>query len=102
MSTTKAFVGRYSAYPDLTGQRQAEGGKRLQGELAEGREGAPLVTIITVCWNSAKTIERTFRSVRDQTYSNIEYVVVDGGSSDGTVDLLKAHEDLIDYYVSDV
>lgn len=101
MSTTKAFVGRYSAYPDLTGQRQAEGGKRLQGELAEGREGAPLVTIITVCWNSAKTIERTFRSVRDQTYSNIEYVVVDGGSSDGTVDLLKAHEDLIDYYVSE-
>lgn len=101
MSTSKAFVGRYSAYPDLTGQRQAEGGKRLQGELAEGREGAPLVTIITVCWNSAKTIERTFRSVRDQTYSNIEYVVVDGGSSDGTVDLLKAHEDLIDYYVSE-
>lgn len=101
MSTSKAFVGRHSRYPDLTGKRQAEGGKRLQGELAEGLEGAPLVTIITVCWNSAKTIEQTFRSVHEQTYSNIEYVVVDGGSTDGTVDLLKANEDLIDYYVSE-
>ena len=95
------FVGKYLTYPPLGQVRRAEGGKRLRGELARGREGAPLVTIITVCWNSAKTIEQTFRSVRNQTYDNIEYVVVDGGSSDGTVDLLKAHEDLIDYYVSE-
>ena len=101
VSQTDKFVGRHTRYPDLTGKRQAEGGKRLQGEIPEGREGTPLVTIITVCWNSAKTIEQAFQSVRNQTYTNIEYVVVDGGSSDGTVDLLKAHEDLIDYYVSE-
>lgn len=95
------FVGKYQCYPDLTGQRQAEGGRRLKGETRKSSPERPLVTIITVCFNSAKTIEQTFRSVRNQTYDNIEYVVVDGNSSDGTVDLLKANEDLIDYYVSE-
>lgn len=95
------FVGTHTRYPDLTGKRQAEGGKRLRGDTRENRPDAPLVTIITVCFNSAKTIEQTFHSVRNQTYGNVEYVVVDGGSSDGTVDLLKAHDDLIDYYVSE-
>lgn len=101
MSTRTAFVGHYLRYPDLTGKRQAEGGKRLCGDTRESRPGAPLVTIITVCFNSAKTIEQTFRSVRNQTYDNIEYVVVDGASTDGTVDIIMAHENLIDYYVSE-
>jgi glycosyltransferase involved in cell wall biosynthesis len=97
----KTFVGTHTRYPDLTGKRQAEGGKRLRGDTRESCPDAPLVTIITVCFNSAKTIEQTFRSVCDQTYENIEYVVVDGASTDGTVDIIKAHEDLIDYYVSE-
>lgn len=101
MSTSKVFVGRHIRYPDLTHKRQAEGGRRLRQELRKSRDNAPLVTIITVCWNSARTIERTFRSVRDQAYSNIEYVVVDGASTDGTVDLLRNNEDLIDYYISE-
>ena len=37
------------------------------------------ISIITVCYNSAKTIEKTFKSVKTQTYNNIEYIVVDGG-----------------------
>lgn len=95
------FVGRHTRYPDLTGDRRAEGGKRLRGRSGTSRPDMPLVTIITVCWNSVKTIEQTFLSVRSQTYPNTEYVVVDGGSTDGTVELLKAYEDLVDYYVSE-
>jgi len=95
------FVGIHHRYPDFTGKRVAEGGRRLRGETRKSREDAPLVTIITVCWNSANTIEQTFQSVCDQTYDNIEYVVVDAASTDGTVDILRAHEDLIDYYVSE-
>ena len=95
------FVNKYQTYPDLTGQRGAEGGQRLQGVHKASQDGAPLVTIVTVCFNSAKTIEQTFQSVRDQTYSNIEYVVVDGGSTDGTVDILRRNADLIDYFVSE-
>lgn len=101
LSRDRAFVGRHTRYPDLTGKRLVEGGKRLRGVLAEGREGAPLVTIITVCWNSARTIEQTIRSVLNQTYDNIEYIVIDGNSTDGTLDILHKYEAEVDYYVSE-
>lgn len=52
----------------------------------------PLISIVTVSFNSVKTIERTIQSVLNQGYSNIEYVIVDGGSSDGTLDLIKNYE----------
>ena len=52
----------------------------------------PLVSVITVCFNAGKTIRRTIHSVLEQTYPNIEYLVVDGGSSDATLDILREHE----------
>jgi glycosyltransferase involved in cell wall biosynthesis len=100
-STDSAFVGRYTRYPDLTGKRATEGGKRLRGELAKSRTDEPLVTIITVCWNSARTIEQTIRSVLEQTYRNIEYLVIDGASTDGTLDILRKYDAEIDYYLSE-
>lgn len=51
-----------------------------------------LVSIITPCYNSEKTIERTFESLIKQTYQNIEYIVVDGGSKDKTLDIIKAYQ----------
>lgn len=50
------------------------------------------VSIITVCFNSSKTIRKTFDSVLHQTYPNIEYFVIDGLSTDGTVDIIKEYE----------
>ncbi|WP_053079209.1 glycosyltransferase [Puniceibacterium sp. IMCC21224] len=101
MDDRKKLVGRYLSYPDLTGKRVAEGGRRLGGMTRKSRPEAPLVTIITVCWNSAKTIEQTIQSVLRQTYDNVEYVIVDGNSSDATLDILRKYEDRIDYYVSE-
>ena len=49
------------------------------------------VSIITVCFNSEKTIRRTIESVLYQTYPNIEYIIVDGKSTDGTVDIVKEY-----------
>ena len=59
------------------------------------------VSIITVAYNSQSTIEETIQSVLSQDYSAIEYIVIDGGSSDGTVDLIKKYQANIDYFVSE-
>lgn len=52
----------------------------------------PFFTIVTVCWNSDKTISRTIESVLGQNFKDYEYVIVDGGSTDGTIDIIKAYE----------
>ncbi|MCM1184234.1 MAG: glycosyltransferase [Roseburia sp.] len=52
-----------------------------------------LVSILTPCYNSAETIENTLRCVEQQTYRNIEYIVMDGGSTDGTLEIIRRHQD---------
>ena len=49
------------------------------------------VSIITVCLNSKNTIKYTLNSVLSQNYKNIEHIIVDGGSTDGTIDILKKY-----------
>ena len=59
------------------------------------------VTIITTCFNSEKTIEKTIQSVVGQSYSNIEYIIVDGKSSDGTLDIVNKYWDQITTIISE-
>jgi len=61
----------------------------------------PLISIITVVYNGEEYLEETIQSVINQTYKNIEYIIIDGGSSDGTVDIIKKYEKKIDYWVSE-
>ena len=61
----------------------------------------PLVTIKTVVFNGVKHIEQTIQSVINQTYKNIEYIVIDGGSTDGTLDIIKKYDKIIDYWISE-
>lgn len=56
----------------------------------------PFITIVTPCWNSVGTIERTIKSVLQQKITDYEYVIVDGGSTDGTIDIIKKYEPLFE------
>jgi glycosyltransferase involved in cell wall biosynthesis len=52
----------------------------------------PCVSVVTVCFNAEKTIGQTLESVASQTYPNVEHVIVDGGSTDHTLDVVKKFE----------
>ena len=60
----------------------------------------PLISIITAVFNGNSTIEETIKSVINQNYPNMEYLIIDGGSTDGTIETLKKYDDHIDYWVS--
>ncbi|MGL2429953.1 glycosyltransferase, partial [Helicobacter pylori] len=53
------------------------------------------VSVITACFNSEKTIEDTILSVLNQTYKNIEYIIIDGSSADGTLEIIQKYRDKI-------
>ena len=59
------------------------------------------ISVITVCYNSAKTLERTLRSVVEQDYQDVEHIVIDGGSSDGSADILATYRTGLAHLVSE-
>lgn len=64
-------------------------------------ENRPLVTIVTVVYNSRAYIESTIKNVLSQTYNNIEYIIVDGGSTDGTLELIELYANDVDIVISE-
>ena len=82
-------------------ERKGEGGLRTKGYFKQSLEDKPLISIITVVFNGEKYLEETMQSVINQTYDNVEYIIIDGGSTDGTLDIIKKYEDQIDYWVSE-
>lgn len=59
------------------------------------------VSIITICFNSSKTIEHTLKSIKKQSYKNIEYIVIDGKSNDGTLKLIEEYKSIISVLISE-
>lgn len=59
------------------------------------------ITVITISYNAFQDIENTILSVINQTYSDIEYIIIDGGSTDGTIDIIKKYETKISYWISE-
>lgn len=61
----------------------------------------PTFSIITITYNAVRLVEQTLLNVLSQSYPNIEYIVIDGGSTDGTVDIIKQYESGLAYWVSE-
>jgi len=59
------------------------------------------ISVITVTKNSEKFLEENINSLKDQTYKNFEHIIIDGKSTDGTLEIIKKHRDKIDYWVSE-
>lgn len=77
------------------------GGLRKNEINKLSRENSPLLTIITVVRNGEQIIEETIESVLQQEYNNIEYIIIDGGSTDNTLEKIKKYENSIDLWISE-
>ncbi len=81
--------------------RTAKGGLRTKGYFKQNTEDKPLISIITVVFNGEQYLEQTIKSVIEQSYDNVEYIIIDGGSKDGTLDIIRRYQGAIDYWVSE-
>jgi glycosyltransferase involved in cell wall biosynthesis len=73
----------------------------VRDAVKRSEPGRPLVSIITSVKNAQSSLESTIKSIFSQKYTNLEYIVIDGGSTDGSVDIIKKYQNLIDYWISE-
>lgn len=84
----------------VPGLERLEGGRRLVGDNPWSLEGAARITVITVVFNDVAHLQRTIDSVASQTYGNIEHVIIDGRSTDGTLQIIERCQS-VDYWLSE-
>lgn len=75
--------------------------QKLKKNNENSLDPKPLITVITSVFNGEKHLEETILSVINQSYNNIEYIIVDGGSTDGTIDIIKKYEERINRWSSE-
>jgi glycosyltransferase involved in cell wall biosynthesis len=77
------------------------GGRRSSHNKKKYNNTDAIISIITVVYNGAEYIEKTILSVIRQTYSNVEYIIIDGGSTDGTLQIIQKYDHDIDFWISE-
>ena len=74
------------------------GGVRIKKIFKESKKDNPLITIITTVLNGDKYLEESIESLHNQNYSNIEHIIIDAGSEDNSLNIIKKYDDKIDYW----
>lgn len=87
--------------PTSVSSERFEGGLRTQGHYKINAPEMPLVTYVTVVRNNRSTLERAILSVQQQTYRNVEHIILDGASTDGTLDIIRRYSSKLDYCASE-
>jgi glycosyltransferase involved in cell wall biosynthesis len=82
-------------------KRYSEGGLRKNSVKKISLPNKPLITIITVVFNGDKYLQETIDSIKKQNYKNYEYIIIDGGSTDKTLQIIKNNSSMIDYWISE-
>jgi len=90
------ILNKFYKLPKSENLRFGEGGARFKDLKKD-----PLFSIITVVLNNEKYLEETIQSVINQSYKNFEYIIIDGGSEDKSLEIIKKYENKIDYWVSE-
>ena len=93
----KKYSWQLPVIPKSKIKRFGEGGRRKKGVSKKEL----LISIITVVYNGEKFLEKIITSVINHSYKNFEYIVIDGGSTDKSLDIIKKYEKKIDYWVSE-
>ena len=86
---------------DILKLSKSQGGCRSHGIDKQSLLEKPLISIITVVFNGGDTLEDTILSVFSQCYDNIEYIIIDGGSNDDTLDIIQKYDAKVDFWVSE-
>lgn len=102
LDSEKLRYGDYFFWPNSYRGISLHGGQRLSTKKKCTLGTYPLVSIITTVFNRELVIERCINSVLQQTYPNIEHIIIDGLSSDGTLEVVQRYKQSVDYYISEV
>ena len=80
--------------------KKNEGGLRVRN-IFKNSKNKPLITVITAVFNSEKYLEESILSMHKQNCENIEHIIIDGGSTDKSLDIIKKYDSKIDYWISE-
>ena len=80
---------------------QISGGLRTNNFFKKSEKNKPLISVITVCYNAQETLENTIQSVLNQNYDNVEFIIIDGNSSDNSLEIIRKYNDYIDLWISE-
>lgn len=73
----------------------------IEGGTRRNNNHSPLLSIITVVYNDEKFLERTIKSIIRQNFNDYEFIIIDGGSTDKTLDIINKYDEYIDYWISE-